>query len=293
MKVEALDRLLLLLLLPDASPANVAEGLWILEHHRPADHSVAIHPDDGTISWPAIEGIRHSIKERLGNKLPMDDTLVKVQSHVLGVFGRYHFESKLQDVLENARALLQQYMLDPTTKAQVILSIKSQLDVLTRLMNKRSLVGCYPIDLPGEPVGPDSEAEGDGTGSQHDEATPYASDEDSSGSSNARAESSITPSSIVSTDAEFYDTDILVMQSYDNEEEQASANAAGQDDAPTAAPAAQQTDDIVETADEEDEQSSDEVEEPAIMKFHEIEGESDDARAKRFSAYCASLDYCL
>ena len=50
--------------------------------------------------------------------------------------------------------------------AQVILTMNAQLKVLERLINKRSLVGCYPIGLPGEPIGPDSEYKDDGNGSQ-------------------------------------------------------------------------------------------------------------------------------
>ena len=40
------NRLLLLVLVPGAAPADVAEGLWILQHHRPYDHSIVVHPDD-------------------------------------------------------------------------------------------------------------------------------------------------------------------------------------------------------------------------------------------------------
>jgi hypothetical protein len=87
--------------------------------------SWSTHPDDGTISWPAIWDIQQSIKERLGNGLPIDDTSVKVHANVLGVFGRYHFKSKLQHILENTRATLQKYMLDPTSKAQVILTMNA------------------------------------------------------------------------------------------------------------------------------------------------------------------------
>ena len=71
------------MLVPGAAPADVAEGLWILQHHRPYDHSIVVHPDDGTISWPVIQDIQQSIKERLGNKLPIDDILVKVRANVV------------------------------------------------------------------------------------------------------------------------------------------------------------------------------------------------------------------
>ncbi|XP_066324870.1 uncharacterized protein [Miscanthus floridulus] len=269
MKMDALDRLLLLVLVPGAASADLAEGLWVLEHHRPSDHSIVVHPDDGTISWPAIDDIQQRIKDRLGNRLPIDDTLVKVRANVLGVFGRYHFESKLQLILENTRAALQKYMIDPTSKAQVIQTMNAQLKVLEHLINKRSLVGCYRINLPGEPISPDSEGEDDGNESQNGEARSNASDGESSGSSNAYAESSITLNSIVSTDSEFYDSDILVMQSKGNEDGQ----------------------DIEEIAVEEDDGIYDES--GAIMEFSEIDGESEDARAKRFDNFCTFLDYCL
>lgn len=195
MKMDALDRLLLLVLVPDAASADLVEGLWLLEHHRASDYSIAVHPEDGTISWSVIENMQQSIKERLGNKLPRDDTLVRVRANLLGVFGRYHFESKFQSTLQNTRAAIERYMLEPASKDEVIKTMKAQIEVLQRLINKRSLVGCYPINLPGEQVGP--EVEDDGDGSQNGNA----SDVESSDSSNAYPESSISLDSIVSTDS--------------------------------------------------------------------------------------------
>uniref|UniRef100_I1Q585 Uncharacterized protein n=1 Tax=Oryza glaberrima TaxID=4538 RepID=I1Q585_ORYGL len=152
MKVDALNRVLVLGLGEGASSAHSADMIWILKHHRPDEYAVAVN-DDGTVSWPIIHGLVQNIRNMMGSKLTSNDTLANSRTFLLGVTGRYQFEHKVQEVLEKTRSAIQQFMTDPTSRSQVVMDIRSQLEVLTRLMNKKSLIGSYPINMPGDTTG--------------------------------------------------------------------------------------------------------------------------------------------
>uniref|UniRef100_A0A0E0E6B3 Uncharacterized protein n=1 Tax=Oryza meridionalis TaxID=40149 RepID=A0A0E0E6B3_9ORYZ len=251
MKVDALNRVLVLGLGEGASSAHSADMIWILKHHRPDEYAVAVN-DDGTVSWPIIHGLVQNIRNMMGSKLTSNDTLANTRTFLLGVTGRFQFEHKVQEVLEKTRSAIQQFMTDPTSRSQVVMDIRSQLEVLTRLMNKKSLIGSYPINMPGDTTG-----EG-----VLDITVIHEKKEAAAPSSAPAAVPSTAPSA---------------------------APAAASTAAPAAASTA--VPDDATPAEASDASSDDAGEEVAIMKFMEMEGEPEEQRAKRFQRYCASLDF--
>lgn len=103
MKVDALNRVLVLGLGEGASSAHSADMIWILKHHRPDEYAVAVN-DDGTVSWPIIHGLVQNIRNMMGSKLTSNDTLANSRTFLLGVIVHFQFEHKVQEVLEKTRS---------------------------------------------------------------------------------------------------------------------------------------------------------------------------------------------
>uniref|UniRef100_A0A0D3GKS5 Uncharacterized protein n=1 Tax=Oryza barthii TaxID=65489 RepID=A0A0D3GKS5_9ORYZ len=277
MKVDALNRVLVLGLGEGASSAHSADMIWILKHHRPDEYAVAVN-DDGTVSWPIIHGLVQNIRNMMGSKLTSNDTLANSRTFLLGVTGRYQFEHKVQEVLEKTRSAIQQFMTDPTSRSQVVMDIRSQLEVLTRLMNKKSLIGSYPINMPG-----------DTTGEGVLDITVIHEKKEAAGPSSAPAAVPCTAPSAAPAAAS------TAAPAAASTAAPAAASTAAPAAASTASPAAASTavPDDATPAEASDASSDDAGEEVAIMKFMEMEGEPEEQRAKRFQRYCASLDFCL
>ncbi|XP_066168008.1 uncharacterized protein [Oryza sativa Japonica Group] len=169
-------------------------------------------------------------------------------------------------------------MTDPTSRSQVVMDIRSQLEVLTRLMNKKSLIGSYPINMPG-----------DTTGEGVLDITVIHEKKEAAAPSSAPAAVPCTAPPAAPAAAS------TAAPAAASTAAPAAASTAAPAAASTAAPAAASTavPDDATPAEASDASSDDAGEEVAIMKFMEMEGEPEEQRAKRFQRYCASLDFCL
>lgn len=128
--------------------------MWILQHHRPIEHKLIMPvPGSSEISSCGIQSVRKSILERRGYKFATSN-ISKARSSVLAVFGRMHLETVLEQVIEQTKGALKTYMtaIDDVLiyETMAIESIKGQQKVISRLTQKRSLIGCYPVHLPDD-----------------------------------------------------------------------------------------------------------------------------------------------
>lgn len=100
--------------------------------------------------------------ERRGGRFATSN-IFKARRLVIAVFGRIHFETVLEQVIQHAKAALKTYMtaLDDLLIYEVmaIALIKEQQKCISRLTQKRSLIGCYPIHLPGDDDEDDEEGD--------------------------------------------------------------------------------------------------------------------------------------
>ncbi|XP_052159537.1 uncharacterized protein LOC127777074 [Oryza glaberrima] len=148
-------------------------------------------------------------------------------------------------------------------------------------MNKKSLIGSYPINMPG-----------DTTGEGVLDITVIHEKKEAAGPSSAPAASTAAPAAASTAAPAAASTAAPAAAST---AAPAAASTAAPAAASTAAPAAASTavPDDATPAEASDASSDDAGEEVAIMKFMEMEGEPEEQRAKRFQRYCASLDFCL
>lgn len=144
-----MDYLLFLLLGCNAGVDDLGEAMWIMKHHRPLDHNCIM--SGGEISSCGIKTVRKAILEQRGCRFNTSNVF-EARRLVLAVFGRIHNETMLKQAIQRNKTALKTQALDDLLIYEVMAtaSIKEQQKCISRLSQKRSLIGCYPIHLPGD-----------------------------------------------------------------------------------------------------------------------------------------------
>ncbi|CAD6333134.1 unnamed protein product [Miscanthus lutarioriparius] len=232
------------------------------EFAREAEASQAIEhklimpvPGSSEISSCGIQSVRKSILERRGYKFATSN-ISKARSSVLAVFGRMHLETVLEQVIEQTKGALKTYMtaIDDVLiyETMAIESIKGQQKVISRLTQKRSLIGCYPVHLPDD---------GDEDDEEEDEyIIDYDEEEEEQDDHYSCFEKVCVESPIV---------DSFDLDSDDEIEEEPESEEGSQK-----------------------EEEEDEDEEYGFMRFHWDFGANPADEVKRYKGYLSIIEYC-